>query len=445
MATVTPNFNWPVPVSTDLVKDGATAIEALGDSIDATMVDLKGGTTGQVLAKASNTDMDFSWVAQDDSNAIQNTIVDAKGDLIAATAADTPARLAVGTNGQVLTADSTAATGLAWATASGGSTNVAGKNGVLNSQFNVWQRGTSLSGSTQGVYTADMWSIGGTRSWAVSRQATGDTTNLPFIQYCARVQRPNGDTSGVSLTIVQSWETVNTIPFAGKTVTMSFYARRGANFSATSNALTAQLYTGTGTDQSAWGTYTGATVALSTTATLTTTWQRFTVSGTLAATATEMTPQFGYTPTGTAGAADFFEITGVQIEVTGSASAYSPNTSTYAAELAACQRYYYRSANDGAYATFAIGAAETTTLTTVNVFVPTQMRVAPTSVTWSDLRTSDLANDYGVPSAITFNSFRNNRNVPVVNVTDTGYTAYRPMTLDANNNANAFIAFSAEL
>jgi hypothetical protein len=116
MPTTTPSFGWPVPVSTDLVKDGATAIESLGDAIDASMTDLKGGTTGQVLAKASATDMDFAWVAQDDSNAIQNAIVDAKGDLIAATAADTPARLAVGTNGQVLTADSTAATGLAWAT-----------------------------------------------------------------------------------------------------------------------------------------------------------------------------------------------------------------------------------------------------------------------------------------------------------------------------------------
>jgi hypothetical protein len=115
MATTTPNFGWAVPTSTDLVKDGAVAIETLGDSIDASLVDLKGGTTGQVLAKASNTDMDFSWVAQDDSNAIQNAIVDAKGDLIAATAADTPARLAVGANDTILMADSTAATGLKWA------------------------------------------------------------------------------------------------------------------------------------------------------------------------------------------------------------------------------------------------------------------------------------------------------------------------------------------
>jgi hypothetical protein len=122
MATTTPNFGWTVPTSTDLVKDGATAIETLGDGIDASFVDLKGGTTGQVLAKASGTDLDFSWVAQDDSNAIQNAIVDAKGDLIAATAADTPARLAVGTDGQVLTADSSESTGLKWATASGGMT-----------------------------------------------------------------------------------------------------------------------------------------------------------------------------------------------------------------------------------------------------------------------------------------------------------------------------------
>jgi hypothetical protein len=111
MAT-SPSFNWPEPDNTDLVKNGALAIRTAVDAIDASMTDLLGGTTGQVLAKASGTDMDFSWVAQDDSNAIQNAIVDAKGDLIAASAADTPARLAVGANNLYLIADSTQATGL---------------------------------------------------------------------------------------------------------------------------------------------------------------------------------------------------------------------------------------------------------------------------------------------------------------------------------------------
>jgi hypothetical protein len=87
---------------------------------------LRGGTTGQVLSKTSGTDMAFTWVAQDDLNAIQNTQLTAKGALISAFSAGTPATLTVGTNGQVLTADSTAATGLAWATStSGGMTSIA--------------------------------------------------------------------------------------------------------------------------------------------------------------------------------------------------------------------------------------------------------------------------------------------------------------------------------
>lgn len=179
-----------MPTPTDLVTDLPADFEVFGQAVATSMADLLGGTTGQILSKNSNTDMDFVWIANDQgditgvtatspltgggtsgaitvgiqaastsqSGAVQlenstsststttaavpasvksaydlantaNTkaqgdisasIVDAKGDLIAATAADTVSRLAVGTNGQVLTADSTAATGMKWATAAGG-------------------------------------------------------------------------------------------------------------------------------------------------------------------------------------------------------------------------------------------------------------------------------------------------------------------------------------
>lgn len=112
----TSNFGWTTPADTNLVKDGAAAIRTLGNGIDTSFVDLKGGTTGQVLSKASNTDLDFTWAT--DASGIPATIFDAKGDLIAASAADTAARLAVGANGTVLTADSAETTGVKWATPS---------------------------------------------------------------------------------------------------------------------------------------------------------------------------------------------------------------------------------------------------------------------------------------------------------------------------------------
>lgn len=94
----TTNYNWSTPDDTALVKDGAAAIRSLGTAIDTT-------------------------VFNNASAAIAKTIVDAKGDIIAATAADTVARLAVGANDTVLTADSTTATGLKWATPGGGGAN----------------------------------------------------------------------------------------------------------------------------------------------------------------------------------------------------------------------------------------------------------------------------------------------------------------------------------
>jgi hypothetical protein len=117
MATTT-NFGWTTPDDTDLVKDGAAAIRTLGSSIDTSLVDLKGGTTGQVLAKASGTDLDFEFITPATSP------LTTKGDLF--TFSTVAARLPVGTNGQVLTADSAEATGLKFATpAAGGMTQIA--------------------------------------------------------------------------------------------------------------------------------------------------------------------------------------------------------------------------------------------------------------------------------------------------------------------------------
>lgn len=139
----TSNFGWTTPADTDLVKDGAAAIRTLGDGIDTSLLDLKGGTTGQVLSKNSNTDLDYTWVTPNVGDitevqagtgisvadgtgpipVITNTVAtefDAKGDLIVGTGSDTFDRLAVGTNGHTLVADSAETSGLKWAAPAAG-------------------------------------------------------------------------------------------------------------------------------------------------------------------------------------------------------------------------------------------------------------------------------------------------------------------------------------
>jgi hypothetical protein len=442
MATTTPNFGWPVPTSTDLVKDGATAIEALGDGIDASLLDLKGGTTGQVLAKASNTDLDYSWVTTDDTNAIQNAIVDAKGDLIAASAADTPARLAAGNNGESLYADSSATVGLRY------SATPSASNPLLNSSYQVWQRGTSFAISAGVVtYVADRWCclMGNTAS-TVSRQTTSDTTNLPFIQYCARLARNSGTTNTGSLQITQSLETVNSLPFAGKTVTMSYYARAGANFSSASNALTTFLITGTGTDQNHPSGYTGQATPVFSTATLTTTWQRFSFTATIAATATEIAVNTGYTPVGTAGANDYYEITGWQIDVGSVALPFRTYAGTIQGELAACQRYYYRNTATQVFSNFGNGFGVSTTEAMFQIKSPVTFRsTASGAIEYGTLAVYDGTTVTVLTNLIVTGSQFSADVMAVKATVASGLTNFRPYALIANNSTSAYLGYSAEL
>lgn len=118
MAT-TPNYGWVTPAPSNFVTNLPADFETFADAVDADLGGLLGGTTGQVLAKTSNADHAFTWVNADDPNAIQNAIIDAAGDLIYGTAPDTPARLPIGTAGQVLTVN-VGATAPQWQTPASG-------------------------------------------------------------------------------------------------------------------------------------------------------------------------------------------------------------------------------------------------------------------------------------------------------------------------------------
>jgi len=390
-----------------------------------------------------------AWVGFDDSNAIQNSIVDAKGDLVAASGADTPARLAVGNNGETLVADSSTSTGLRYNPPVGSLANP-----TINGGMDVWQRGTSISvaASQSGVYTADRWQIstGANQACTISRQTVSDSTNLPNIQYSLRHQRNSGQTGTTQLPLVQSFETINSIPFAGKTVTLSFYARCGANFSPTSGAFTVYLVTGTGTDQNRLTTvYTGDNTSITAVPNATTTWQRFVVSGTIPSTATEISVYYIWAPTGTAGANDWIEITGVQIDVgtytATTAPTFRRSQGTIQGELAACQRYYFRF-DIQAINTFGFGFASSTTNGTFAIPFPVPLRTAATALeqsgTTTDYTVTNAAGNQAAASVPTFGSASKYNST--INCATSSLTSGEGVRLRGATTA-AYLAWSAEL
>jgi hypothetical protein len=251
----------------------------------------------------------------------------------------------------------------------------AGKNAIINGGMDIWQRGTSITGTSGIPYTADRWQVTrvGATGYTTTRQSSDST--LPEIQYCLRAQRDSGNTNTTLLGAFYSVESVNSIPFAGKATTLSFYVRKGANYSG--GALTVEFSQGTGTDQNIIsGGFTGKTNVGTSSVTLTTSWQRVTITGTVATTTTQLGLQFYYTPTGTAGAADYFELTGVQVEYGNVATSFSRTGASIQGELAACQRYL------PVFTSFELyGYTYATNAQVINVPFLVQPRVAPTGIT----------------------------------------------------------------
>jgi hypothetical protein len=99
MSNPTSSFGWIMPTASDLVTDLPADFEVFGQAVDTSLADLKGGTSGQVLAKNSNTDMDFVWVAKDDTTIQFNAQTGTSYTLVAA---DTN-KLVTASNGSAIT------------------------------------------------------------------------------------------------------------------------------------------------------------------------------------------------------------------------------------------------------------------------------------------------------------------------------------------------------
>jgi hypothetical protein len=320
-----------------------------------------------------------------------------------------------------------------------------GRNEIINGGFDIWQRGTSFTGAAP-YYTADRWQNyrpGAVAGSTYSRQSAG----LNGFDYAIRMQRNAGDTNTSYLRLARSFETSQVKSLWGQPLVLSFYARAGANLSSTSNQVVAEIVGGTGTDGSLGGGFTGGTILTGNLSTITTSWARYTLTlSSLSNTYSQLGLVIQFTPTGTAGAADFIEVTGVQLETGLVATPFVRAANTLQGELAACQRYYYRIGGETAFQRFQLLTAQSATASQGIMSFPVTMRAAPTSIEFSALATLGLSDGVGgtiTPTAITLDQ-PNTKNTNL-SVGGTGMTAFRNYYLIANNNATAFIAVSSEL
>jgi len=266
------------------------------------------------------------------------------------------------------------------------------KNRIINGAMVIDQRnaGASVTGTAGGNYSLDRWQIFRTSS-ATGYTAQQQTSGTGNFTNAIRVQRTNGNTSTEGIYLTQVVESYNCNNLSGLSVTLSFYARAGANYSATSSILSTRIVTGTTADQGITGVYAGTWAGYTSTDqnnTLTTSWQQFTQTVTLGSGVKELAVWFKETPVGTAGANDWFEITGAQIEVGSTATSFDYRP--YGTELALCQRYYWKIARGTSEPYAMTGNTSAGNAIWSQFGLPVTMRATPTVTiygTWAVVNT----------------------------------------------------------
>jgi len=364
-----------------------------------------------------------------DTNGTLNLInPTAKGSIISASAANTPSRLAVGSDGQVLTADSSATTGLAWTTVSG-TPITAGKNGLINGGFDIWQRGTAGAGPG---YIADRWYsalISGTGTFAQ------ESTVVPSGSLYSQKFTASATAQPA---LYQAIETQNAIRFAGQTVTVS--AKVAAS---TSTGFTIDVQHSSSTDNSVTGTWTSITATSGGTATATST-TFVNISGVYAVPSTAKSLRFRIFTTSTIANTVVVYFGQAQIEQGNSASSFSRATGTFQNELAACQRYYFRSVAGSIYGGLAAGQCVSTTGAAICLVHPVTMRIVPTSLDYANIAVlGSTGSAIALSSAaINYAGFQSSW---ISIAVASGLVAGNATTLTGSNNTAGYIGLSAEL
>ncbi len=336
------------------------------------------GTNNHRLVAASGETTGLKWVAD-----TQNTVIDAKGDLLVGSAADTVARLAVGTDGHAVIADSTATNALNYAPLNGF------KNAIINGDFSVNQRGFS-STTSNGDYGFDRWVMGtsgGTTTYSTQAFALGNTITGQEPKNYARCVVSGQSGSGDLSYLAQRMEGVRT--FAGQVVAISFWAKADTNGKKVFVEINQDF--GSGGSPSSQNSVSFGQV------TLTTSWVRYQVTGTVTSISGKTIGTSGNdqavlgfwlsagstfnTRTGSLGTqAITFDVWGVQVEAGSVATPFERRPQQM--ELALCQRYYQRLSYSNA-GWIAIGQVYPTNNVYATIPLPVTMRTAPTSITVS--------------------------------------------------------------